>query len=175
MYCQKVSKMPAVLRKLCPCAQSPMCPIAHVLHDPCSITPVPHLNLVCIGNIHWTHDPAHNHISWPCAYVIGCASYIKSKRCQVVKKISNVKRQTYGPVGGSQKSKLTWWGLHILMSILMSHMMSPKALKISMETMFDQFWWASYVMSKFMSIGVNLIISIYFFCEPLWWSMCLTF
>ena len=33
-------KIPAVLRKLCPCAQSPMCPIAHVPHDSCVPSPL---------------------------------------------------------------------------------------------------------------------------------------
>ena len=34
----------------------PMWPIAHVPHHPC-----PHLDLIGISNIHWTHDLAHAH------------------------------------------------------------------------------------------------------------------
>ena len=42
---------------MCPknlCAPLPMCAMTHVLHPP-----VPHLDLV---GIHWTHDPAHDHM-----------------------------------------------------------------------------------------------------------------
>ena len=44
---------------------------------------------------------------------------------------------------------------------------SLKTLKMFIESIFGQFWWPSYLMSKLMSISVNLIMSIYFF---LWTS-----
>ena len=44
---------------------------------------------------------------------------------------------------------------------------SLKTLKMSIESIFDQFWWPSYVMSKLMSISVNLMMSIYFFVNLL--------
>ena len=43
---------------------------------------------------------------------------------------------------------------------------SLKTLKMFIESIFGQFWWPSYLTSKLMSICVNLIMSIYFFCEP---------
>ena len=56
-----------------------------------------------------------------------------SKRCQVVKKMSSCQKDVkcqkmkhLGYGGGSQKIKLTQWGSHILMSILMSQMMVTK-------------------------------------------------
>ena len=55
MYCCKILvKIPPVLRSSCPCAQSPMCPIAHVPHHPCApspkvpITYVPHCPCVLL-------------------------------------------------------------------------------------------------------------------------------
>ena len=43
---------------------------------------------------------------------------------------------------------------------------SVKTLKLSIKIIFGQFCWPSYLTSKLMSISVNLIMSIYFFCEP---------
>ena len=40
---------------------------------------------------------------------------------------------------------------------------SLKTLKMSIESIFGQFCWPSYLMSKLMSISVNLIMSILFF------------
>ena len=69
-----------------------------------------------------------------------CQNVKMLKRCQVVKKMSScqkdvkfqkVKHMDYG--GGSQKN------LYILTSILMSHMMVTKTLKMFIEMIFDQF------------------------------------
>ena len=63
----------------------------------------------------------------------------------------------------------------ILTSILMSNMKVTKLFKNTFYAHFESFWSPSYVMSKLTSICVNLIVWIYFFCEPPPWSMCLTF
>ena len=93
-------KIHAVLRKLCPCAL-----LAHVPYCPCALLPMcpipqgpPSLSPVST-NIHFTH------VSYcPCAllpmcpiahvpYFQRCQKDVKlSKRCQVVKKMSNVKK-----------------------------------------------------------------------------------
>ena len=52
---------------------------------------------------------------------------------------------------------------------------SPKTLKMSIESIFDQFWWPLYLTLKLTSICVNIIVSIYFLCEPPPYSRCLTF
>ena len=44
---------------------------------------------------------------------------------------------------------------------------SLKTLKMSIESIFGQFCWPSYLMSKLTSISVNLIMSIYFFVNLL--------
>ena len=44
---------------------------------------------------------------------------------------------------------------------------SPKTLKMCIESVFEQFWWSSYLTSKLMSICVNLIMWIYFFVNLL--------
>ena len=115
----------------CPCAPSPRCPISicSVTCTPlpmCPITPVPHLDL-CIVKQHTSWPPP-----WPptcyelrwLSNVSNCQKDIKvSKRCQVVKS-QKVIHMDYG--GGSQKSKLTWWGSQIMTSILTSHIMVTK-------------------------------------------------
>ena len=68
-------KIPAVLRKLCPCALLPLCPIAHVPHPPRSPISICSINQNTIN---------------PCAPLPMCHNYAHvSKRCQVVKKMSS--------------------------------------------------------------------------------------
>ena len=100
--CSKILvKIPAVLRKLpyCPCALLPMCPIPQ---GPPSLSAV-------LAKILFTHVP-----HCPCGPLPMCHIAHVSKRCQIVKKMSNcqndvkyqkVKHIDYG--GGLQKNKLT--------------------------------------------------------------------
>ena len=149
-----------------------MCPITHVPHCPCApwpmcpITPVPHLDLIGIGNIHWTHDPAHVHMC-PCykssvKKMSSCQKDVKlSKRCQMSK------NQTPGLWRRFTK-KLNWHNeVHRYWCQFWCHIWwSLKTLKMFTESIFGQFWWSSYLTSKLTSISVNLMMSIYFFCEP---------
>ena len=139
-----------------------MCPIAHVIHCPCAPSPRCPISICSISQD--TPLPM-----CPIAHV--------SKRCQVIKKMSScqkqvkcqkVKHMNYG--GGSQKNwhnevhtywpqfwcRIWWW---------------LKTLKMCIESVFEQFWWPSYLTSKLTSICVNLIMSIYFFVN-LPHSMC---
>ena len=98
---------------------------------------------------------------WPQAVISwgGLSNVSESQKmssCQKYVKCQKIKYLDYG--GGSQINKLTQWGSQILMSILTSHMMVTKTLKMFLESIFGQFWWTSYLMSKFMSISVNLIM-----------------
>ena len=113
-------KIHAVLRKLWSCAQLPMCPIAHVAHCPCApsdMCPIPQ-GTSSLSSI-LTMIPL-----CPCPIADMSKKDVKlSKRCQVVKKMSNVKKSnTWTMKEVHKKNKLT----HILMSILTSHMMVTK-------------------------------------------------
>ena len=80
MCCKILVKFPAVLRNLCPCVQLPMCPIASVSYPQgvpiyiCSISQVTPLPM------------------WPTTHVPHCPCVKMLKRCQVVKKMSNIKK-----------------------------------------------------------------------------------
>ena len=90
-----------------------------------------------------------------------CQKYVKlSKRCQMSKnetprlwrrftKKLNWHNEVYRYWHQFWCNK--WWSL--------------KTLKMFIESIFGQFWWPSYLTSKLTSICVNLIKSIYFFCE----------
>ena len=73
-----------------------------------------------------------------------------SKRCQIVKKMWNVKKSNSWTMGEVYKKKL---------------------VKNTFCGHFEGFWWPSYVTSKLTSICTNLIMSIYF----LWTSSIVTF
>ena len=115
-------KIHAVLRKLpyCPCVLLPMCPIAHVPYCPCALLPmcpipqpipkVPHLYLQYWLAYHLPMCPIAHVPHCPCAPLPMCHIAHVSKRCQVVKRMSNcqkdvkcqkTKHTDYG--GGSQK------------------------------------------------------------------------
>ena len=152
--CSKIFvKIHAVLRKLWSCAQLPMCPI-------CQGTPSLSLILTMIPLC-------------PCVLLPICqkkkSSYQKdvklSKRCQVVKKMS--KSQTHGLWRRFTK-KINWHNeVHTYWHQLWCHIWWwPKTLKMCIESVFEQFWWPSYLTSKLTSMCVNLIMWIYFFCEP---------
>ena len=106
-----------------------------------------------------------------------------SKRCQNVKEISKcqkdvkcqkVKHTDYG--GGSQKKINSHNEVHTYWRQFWRQILrSPKLFKNTFYAHFEGFWSPSYVTSKLTSICVNLIMSIYFFCEPPPQSMCLTF
>ena len=147
-----------IAQPYCPCAPLPMCPITHVPHPP--------RYLISIFNIN--HDTPLPMSHCPCVLLpicprkmLSCQKDVKlSKRCQMSKS------QTHGLWRRFTKKKIdimrfthidvnfdvTWWW--------------PKTLKMCIESVFEQFWWPSYLMSKLMSICVNLIMWIYFFCEP---------
>ena len=97
-----------------------------------------------------------------------------SKRCEIVRKMSNcqkdvkcqkIKHIDYG--GGSQE--INWHNeVHTYWHQFWRHIWwSPKTLKMGIESVFEQFCWPSYLMSKLTSICVNLIMSIYFFVNLL--------
>ena len=138
-----------------------MCPITHVPHPP--------RYPISIFNIN--HDTLLPMFHCPCPYVKKDVKL--SKRCQVVKKMSSclkdvkcqkVKHMDYG--GGSQKKN--WHNeVHTYWRQFWHHIWWwPKTLKMCIESVFEQFWWLSYLTSKLMSLCVNLIMWIYFFCEP---------
>ena len=81
-------------------------------------------------------------------------------------KCQKIKHLHYG--GGSQK-KINWHNeVHTYWRQFWCHIWwSLKTLKMSIEIIFGQFCWPSYLTSKLTSISVNLIMSIYFF---LWTS-----
>ena len=96
--CQVVSKIfvkiHAVLKELCPCDPLPMCPITHVPHYPCmtsSMCPIPQGASSVSTKIPLC--PCGPLPMCPIAHVLKCLKDVKlSKRCQVVKKMSNVKK-----------------------------------------------------------------------------------
>ena len=98
-------KIHAVLRKLCPCALLPMCPIAHVPHPPRSPISICSINQYTI----YPCAPIAHVPYCLCATLLMCQKDVKlSKRCKVVKKMSNVKKsntQTMEEV--HKKNKLT--------------------------------------------------------------------
>ena len=151
------------------CAQLPMCPIPQGTP---SLSLISHMIPLC-----------------PCVPLPMCSvAHIKkdvtlSERCQAVKKMSScqkdvkcqkVKHTDYGR--GSQK-KINWHNeVHTYWHQFWCQIWrSPKLFKNTFYAHFEGFWSPSYVMSKLTSICVNLIMSIYFFCEPPPQSMCLTF
>ena len=85
-----------------------------------------------------------------------------SKRCQMSK------NQTPGLWRRFTK-KINWHNeVHRYWCQFWCHIWwSLKTLKMFIETIFGQFWWPSYLMSKLMSIPVNLIVLIYFFLNLL--------
>ena len=82
-------------------------------------------------------------------------------------KCQKIKHLDHG--GGSQKKKINWHNeVHRYWRQFWHHIWwSLKTLKMSIEIIFGQFCWPSYLTSKLTSISVNLIMSIYFF---LWTS-----
>ena len=91
-----------------------------------------------------------------------CQKDVKlSKRCQMSK------NQTPGLWRRFTK-KINWHNeVHRYWHQFWHHIWwSLKTIKMFTESIFGQFWWPSYLTSKLMSISVNLMMSIYFFCEP---------
>ena len=116
----------------CPCAQSSMWPIPQGTSSLSSVlTTIPHC---------------------PCVPLPIC-----QKRCQVVKKMSNVKKpNTWTMEEFHKKNKLTWWGSHFLMSILMSYMMVTK----NPQNVHTKCFWTILVTFIFdVKIDINM-------CEP---------
>ena len=136
----------AVLKKL-----YPMCPIAHVPYCPCAPSPkVP----ICICSIN--QDTIYPLPMCRIAHV--------SKRCQVVKRMSNCqkrcqmsKSQTHGLWRRFTK-KINWHNeVHTYWRQFWRQIWrSPKLFKNTFYAHFEGFWWPSYVTSK---IDVNM-------CEP---------
>ena len=88
----------------------------------------------------------------------------KDIKCQVVKHMDYR--------GGLQK-KINWHNeFHTYWCQFWCHIWWwSKTLKMCIESVFEQFWWPSYLTSKLTSICVNLIMSIYLFVNLLH-SLC---
>ena len=137
-------KIHAVLRKLWSCAQLPMCPIAHVPHPP--------RYLISIFNIN--HDTPLPMSHCPCVLLpicprkmLSCQKDVKlSKRCQVVKKSNTWTMEEVHKKINWHNEVHTYWR-HIWWW--------PKTLKMCIESVFEQFWWPSYLTSKLTSILLN--------------------
>ena len=112
-----------------------------------------------------------------------------SKKCQVVKKMSSCQKdvklskrcqmsnsQTHGLWRRFTK-KINWHNeVHTYWCQFWCHIWWwPKTLKMCIESVFEQFWWPSYLTSKLTSICVNLIMWIYFFFVNLLHSLCVWF
>ena len=149
----------------CPCAPLPMCPITHVSHPPRYPISIFNIN-------HDTPLPLCPiaHLSC-CPYVkkmSSCQKDVKlSKRCQMSKSQTHRLWRRFTKKINSHNELHTYWRQfwrHIWWL--------PKTLKMCIESVFEQFWWPSYLMSKLTSICVNLILSIYFFFVNLLYSLC---
>ena len=107
----------------------------------------------------------------PIGHVPHCSCVKKMSSCQKDVKLSKrcqmSKSQTHRLWRRFTK-KINWHNeVHTFWCQFWCHIWwSPKTLKMCIESVFEQFWWPSYLTSKLMSICVNLIMSIYFFCEP---------
>ena len=144
-----------------------MCPIAHVPYYPCALPPRYPIS-VCNINHPFTHVP-----HCPCATLLMCQKDVRlSKRCQIVKKMSNVKSQTHRLWRRFTK-KINWHNeVHTYWHQFWRQIWrSPKLFKNTFYAHFESFWSPSYVTSKLTSICVNLIMSIYFFVKLLH-SLC---
>ena len=150
-----------------------MCPTAHVPYCPCALLPMcpipqgPPSVPVVLTNIPFTHVPQCPCAPLPTCHIAHVPKDVKlSKRCQIVKKMSNVKSQTHRLWRRFTK-KINWHNkVHTYWRQFWRHIWwSPKTLKMGIESVFEQFWWPSYLTSKLTSMCVNLIMSIYFFCE----------
>ena len=144
----------------------PMCPTAHVPYCPCALLPhVPHPQgppsvSVVLTKVPFTHVP-----HCPCALLPMCHIAHVSKRCQVVKKMS--KSQTHRLWRRFTK-KINWHMrfTHIDVNFDIKyegHQNCSKTLSMHILRVFgDHHMWHQKLTSK----CVNLIMSIYFFCEP---------
>ena len=154
--CSKIFvKIHAVLRKLWSCAQLPMCPITHVPHHPrypISIFDINHDTPLPMCPI--------AHVSC-CPYVkkmSSCQKDVKlSKRCQMSKS------QTHGLWRRFTK-KINWHNeVHTYWRQFWCHIWGwPKTLKMCTESVFEQFWWPSYLMSKLMSMCEPHYVNLFF-------------
>ena len=145
----------------------PMCPIAHVSCCPCAPSPMcpipqgaPSLSSVL------TMIPICPCVPLPtcqkrCQVVkkmSSCQKDVKlSKRCQVVKKMSNVKKSNTWTMEEVHK-KINWHNeVHTYWCQFWRHIWwGPKTLKMCIESVFEQFWWPSYLTSKLTWICVWL-------------------
>ena len=163
MSSKNLVKIHAVLRKLWSYAQLLMCPIGHVPHPP--------RYPISIFNIN--HDIPLPMSHCPCPYVkkdvklskkmSSCQKDVKlSKRCQMSKS------QTHG-LWRRLTKKINWHNeVHTYWCQFWCHIWWwPKTLKMCIESVFEQFWWPSYLTSKLMSLCVNLIMWINFFLHSL--------
>ena len=165
------------------CAPSLMCPIVHVPHCSCAPSPMcpipqgaPSLSSVL------TRIPICPHGPLPicqkrCKVVKKmsiCQKDVKlSKRCQVVKKMSNVKKSNTWTMEEVHK-KMSLHEAHTYWYQFWCHIWwLPKTLKMCIESVFEPFWWPSYLTSKLTSICVNLIMWINFFVNLLH-SLCVS-
>ena len=127
-------KIPAVLRKLCPCTLLP-----HVPYCPCA--PPPRcLTSMCNINHPFTHVP-----HCPCVKMMSsCQKDVKlSKRCQMSENQTHRLWRRFTKKINWHNEVHTHWR-----QFLTSHMMVTKTLKMCIESVFEGFWWPSYVTSK---------------------------
>ena len=153
---------------MCPIAPSPMYPIPQG---------TPSLSSVL------TMIPICSRVPLPicqkiCQVVQKMSSY--QKICQVVKKMSSCQKDVKLSKRCQMSKSQThgWWRrltkklnshneVHTYWCQFWCHIWWwPKTLKMCIESVFEQFWWPSYLMSKLTSMCVNLIMWIHFFYKP---------
>ena len=132
----------------------------------CPITPVPIQIYALLSNIHavgtchmypLTPSLTPSLMSWgDLSYVWNCRKDVKlPKRYQILKSKSQGLWRRFTKNWHNEVHRcwcqfwhhIWWW---------------PKTLKMCKESIFDQFWWPSYLMSKLTAICVTLNVSIYF-------------
>ena len=141
----------------------PMCPIAHVPYCPCALLPHvyhPPRSPICICSI-------NQGTIYPCAPLAMCPLLMCQKDVKLSKRCQMSKSQTHRLWRRFTK-KINWHNeVHTYWRQFWCQIWrSPKLFKNTFYANFEGFWWPSYVTSKLMSLCVNLIMSISFFCEP---------
>ena len=138
----------------------PICPITHVPHldlDPCFIKEHTYISYM----LHVPLDPQLV-TSWGSSSNVSKCQKMSS--CQKDVKCQKVKHWTMEEV-----IKINWHNeVHRYWHQFWHHIWwSLKTFKMSIESIFDQFWWPSYVTSKLMSISAEPHYVDLFFYEPL--------
>ena len=139
-------------------------PIAHVSHCSCALLPMCPITLspVDLEGLYASLPTCPSPLfTWVMGHIgDGAAIYQNDKWWKVVKKMSNVKKSNTWAVEEVHKKKINWHNeVHRYWCQFWHHIWWwPKTLKMHIGSIFDQFWWPSYLTSKLMSISVNLIM-----------------